>query len=96
MVFNCSGCGQCCKNLFLTKEVSEQFSESVQKLIDEFPYEIHNGVCEKLKNNKCSVYEDRPDICKVDEGYKYFKEEMSMEEWHSINYSICKTLQGGE
>jgi Fe-S-cluster containining protein len=96
MGFNCSGCGKCCQNLFLTEEVSSQFSKTVQKLISEFPYKIHNGTCEKLVDNKCSVYENRPVICKVDEGYKYFKEEMTLDEWHSRNYSICKTLQGGE
>lgn len=36
-----------------------------KQLIDEFPYVTHAGVCEKLVDNKCSVYEYRPTLCDI-------------------------------
>jgi Fe-S-cluster containining protein len=33
-----------------------------------FPYTIRqDGTCEKLTGNQCSVYEDRPLLCRVDD-----------------------------
>lgn len=56
--FPCNGCGACCRRIDL--KVFEANG------ID-FPFEVNNGRCEKLtEDNKCSVYESRPDICNID------------------------------
>lgn len=52
-MWKCDGCGSCCKN------------GSVKKLLPEF-WDEENQRCKMLdKNNRCSIYRDRPDICRV-------------------------------
>lgn len=47
-----------------------------------------------LKDNLCSIYEQRPILCRVDDAYnKYFKQRMSLEEYYNENYKICKLLK---
>lgn len=82
-MFNCSKCGECCRNL----NKSELYKE------------LHNGdgICKFLKGNLCSIYEKRPLLCNVDESYKiYFKDKMSLNEYYSLNYKVCKLLKEGE
>lgn len=58
--FPCTMCGACCKDLDLAY-INEGFN-----------HKVINGTCEHLKDNKCSIYADRPGICsieKVTEGY---------------------------
>lgn len=73
-------CGECCRNL------------------DKSPLyqDLHNGdgICKFLENNKCLIYEKRPLICRVDDGYEaFFKEEMSYEEYLQYNYKCCEILK---
>ena len=58
----------------------------------------HNGdyVCIHLKNNMCSIYEDRPDICRVKDKYREFKDVVSLDEWYSINEVACGSLAANE
>lgn len=82
-MFNCSKCGECCRNL----NKSELYKE------------LHNGdgICKFLNGNLCSIYEKRPLLCNVDESYKiYFKDKMSLNEYYSLNYEACKLLKKGE
>lgn len=59
------------------------------------------GLCCKAINckhltsdNKCSIYDTRPDICNVDKGYEmYFRHTMSKKEWYALNYQACNDLQ---
>lgn len=54
--FPCTQCGCCCKR---AKQVLDQGSIL-------FPYGYkEDGSCEMLIDNKCSVYENRPDICNI-------------------------------
>ena len=47
-----------------------------------------------LKDNLCSIYEQRPILCRIDDAYnKYFKQRMSLEEYYNENYKICKLLK---
>ena len=48
-----------------------------------------DGSCIYLKNDRCSIYEDRPDICKISEGYEAFKTEMTREEYYKTNAIRC-------
>ncbi len=49
--FPCIGCGACCKETDWLFEAG-------------FP--VENGVCAHLIDDKCSIYETRPDVCRVD------------------------------
>lgn len=53
-----------------------------------------DGTCRYLEGNLCSIYSQRPVLCRVDECYElYFKERYSLEEYYEMNYRICKKLQ---
>lgn len=54
--------------------------------------------CQHLtSDNKCSIYDTRPDICSVDKGYEmYFRHTMSKKEWYALNYQACNDLQTQE
>lgn len=59
--------------------------------------ELHdgNGICKYLVGNACSIYNDRPLLCKVDECYEeIFKNIISYNEFLDLNYNNCKKLQG--
>lgn len=75
-MFMCDKCGKCCRNL------------------DKSPIyeELHdgNGICKYLDGNLCSIYENRPLLCRVDESYnKFFKNTMTLEKYYKINYKFC-------
>ena len=53
-------------------------------------YDKGDGVCRYLENNLCSIYEDRPQICNVEEMYlSHFKELMTKNEFIYINLKSC-------
>ena len=73
-------CGECCRNLRL----SELYAE-----LDD-----GTGKCKYLDCNKCSIYNERPLLCRVDESYEaYFKNTMSKEDYYRLNYESCKELK---
>lgn len=81
-VFRCDKCGQCCRNL----KKSSLYNS------------LHNGdgVCRYLENNLCSIYEDRPLLCRVDESYKQiFSHLMTYEQYLKLNYDSCENLKLG-
>lgn len=80
MALNCEGCrAYCCR-----------VAGKIMKELDR-----GDGVCKFLtEDNKCSIYEDRPFICRVDEIYdKYFKSKYSREDFYIMNYNSCKQLK---
>lgn len=79
-MFKCNKCGKCCKNL----DKSEVYA-----FLDR-----GDGICKYLKDNLCSIYEDRPLMCRVDTSYEvYFRDTYPIEEYYKLNYEICKKLQ---
>lgn len=79
-MFKCNCCGQCCRNL----SKSELYSD----------LDRGDGVCKYLKGNVCSIYNERPLLCRVDESFKkYFKGFMSKEEYYELNYKACNILK---
>jgi len=59
-MFPCTKCGCCCKR-------GQDGLDLLLKNGIKFPYKMKaNGECEMLENNKCKVYETRPDICNID------------------------------
>lgn len=79
-MFQCNKCGQCCRNL----NKSDLYKE----------LDRGDGVCKYLKENQCSVYEDRPLLCRIDECYeKFFNKQYTLDEYYKLNYEVCKRLQ---
>lgn len=79
-MFECNCCGECCRNL----DKSDIYNELNRG----------DGVCKYLDGNVCSIYEDRPLMCRVDECYDiFFKEHYTKEEYYKLNYEVCKKLQ---
>ena len=82
-MFNCTCCGECCRNL----KKSEIYSE----------LDRGDGICKFLDGNKCSIYNERPLLCRVDECYElYFKDQYSLDEYYELNYQACRNLQKKE
>ncbi len=79
-MFKCTCCGECCRNL----DKSNFYKE----------LDIGDGTCKYLDGNKCSIYDERPLLCRIDKSYEvYFKEYYSREEYYELNYNVCKQLQ---
>jgi len=56
-----------------------------------------DGVCKYLIGNLCSIYNERPLFCRIDECYElYFKDTMSKEEYYRLNMEECKKLKKQE
>ncbi len=82
-MFNCDMCGLCCRNL----DKSEIYRE----------LDRGDGICKYLQGNRCSIYEDRPLLCRVDESYEYyFADKYTLEEYYALNYEVCKKLKEGK
>ena len=78
MEFLCSQCSACCRNI---KGLG-------------LPHN-GDGVCLNLdkQTNKCSIYEDRPEICRVDRMFEnHFKSKMSKKEFFILNTKACHEL----
>ncbi len=79
-MFECNKCGMCCRNL----------QNSV--LYDEL--NRGDGICRYLNGNLCSIYEERPLICRVDDFYNvYLKDEISLLDYYKLNYDACNMLK---
>ena len=79
MEFLCSQCGACCRNVSHLDLPQDK-----------------NGICDHLdqESNLCTIYDNRPDICRVDTLYEnYFKKfKMSKKEFYIRNTSVCHDL----
>lgn len=91
--FPCTGCSLCCRAIGVILAEQDLFKKLpvVVQAIKEFPYKANaEGVCEKLVDNRCSVYESRPLLCNIRElgllmGYP-------TEEWYRLNAETCNQL----
>ena len=80
MGFYCDKCGLCCRHV-----------DKVPQLVH---FALKNGVCKYFHNNLCSIYKNRPEICRVDFMYeKYFKDKMTIEEYYKLNEKGCNELK---
>jgi len=81
-MFPCTSCGLCCQNISTVVELKE--------------FDLGNGVCKHLDtlNNKCKIYETRPDICRIDKMYnmKYYKL-YKKNDFYIENAKVCNKLQ---
>lgn len=79
--FPCTQCGCCCKQVFRS-ELTAYLDKG-------------DGCCRYLaSDNTCSIYEDRPDICRVDLQYKvFFSSTMTWNNFIDLNVEACNFLQ---
>ena len=65
--FPCTECGLCCRHVgLILATIDQQDNPLLKELFKSFPYETDAfGACEKLIDNRCSIYEDRPLVCNV-------------------------------
>ncbi len=78
LTFICSACAACCKRA---------------GTIPGFPEPVDaQGVCLHLQaDGRCSIYEQRPLICRVDKLYKVlgYDQKMSLKDYYIYNNTIC-------
>jgi Fe-S-cluster containining protein len=89
--FPCSGCGACCKRV----DKLTSFSKGIGELYNvdlSFPFKFdETGRCEKLTDkNQCSVYEERPLICNIEELGKIFP--LSKQGFFDLNKTQCNKI----
>ncbi len=79
-MFQCDKCGACCRNVNLSPLYAE--------------LDRGDGVCRYLTGSLCSIYGERPLLCRVDESYQnFFVGRMSKEEYYRLNYEACDKLK---
>lgn len=81
MIFICDMCGLCCKHL-----------EEIPQLKE---FDSGNGRCIYLRDdNRCAIYENRPDICNVKKMYElYYKDLMDEDDYIKKNIEGCEELK---
>ena len=79
MEFNCSQCGACCKQAGLIGLPTKE-----------------DGSCKFLsEDNKCSIYDTRPDICNIKKMYEKRKKkgmDINYKEYCKISSEVCNDL----
>lgn len=90
--FPCTGCGGCCRLIGeLLSDPPGSDNPTFRHAIESFPYKTdENGVCEKLVNNSCSVYDDRPLLCNVTLMGTLLRK--NMKDWYSENIKYCNWI----
>ena len=75
--FLCSSCGACCMIAGKTGYLPDR----------------GDGACSFLdEENKCSIYEDRPDVCRVDVMHKINNPELSKKEYFIKSTKACHKI----
>ena len=53
-----------------------------------------NGICDYLIDGLCSIYETRPEYCRVDDSYHNWEHLMTIEQYYKANEEVCNKLKG--
>ena len=80
-MFPCNRCGACCRSIKHVPELKD--------------YDRGDGACKYLvgepgQEHTCSIYETRPDVCRVDKSKPIL---MSTAEWYRANLEACTKLR---
>lgn len=79
-MFDCDKCGACCRHL---KGVELYAS-----------LDRGDGICKYMSYNLCSIYDERPLQCRVDECYDlFFRDHISRDEYYRLNKEMCNQLK---
>ncbi|MES1954166.1 hypothetical protein SAHY_06278 [Salinisphaera hydrothermalis EPR70] len=81
MTFPCTRCGLCCHKLGNSDALAE--------------LDRGDGVCIYYEPSiGCTVYDERPLVCRIDEGYDAFASDlMSLQRYYRHNAEVCNQLQ---
>ena len=82
MEFLCSSCGACCR---LAGLIADKY---------DLPLKKDGMTCAHLVDNRCSIYNDRPDCCRVDKGVK--DSGLTKKEYYVETTKICNKLIDNE
>jgi len=81
-MFPCTKCGLCCQHI-----------SGIEELKD---FDLGNGICKYFNNidNICSIYDTRPDICRIDKMYEIkYKNFFTKNDFYIENAKVCNELQ---
>lgn len=84
--FSCCCCGACCRSLYMIPDLENTELSG---------FCGPDGVCIYLDKNTnlCTIYEDRPLLCRVDDQYDLlFRDKMTRSEYYKLQHEICKIL----
>lgn len=76
--FPCDACGECCRQIDKVEGLKHLQTD---------------GVCKYLVNNKCSIYNSRPDLCRYEKVYELFKYKYSTDEFYELSVHYCEELK---
>lgn len=79
--FPCTQCGLCCQHVHLADETQ--------------PLDRGDGTCKHYSDadKSCTIYTDRPDICRVDRQYElHYADQCSWSEFVDLNLQVCNLL----
>ena len=78
--FPCYGCGMCCRMVDVAEETR--------------PLDRGDGICKHLDTdtNRCTIYEKRPDICRVDKQYELHGKDKTWPEFIELTLEACDLL----
>lgn len=77
--FPCFQCGECCRHINLIPQLAQ--------------FDRGDGICIHLAGNLCDIYEERPEICRVDVMYKkYYSKKYSRKAFYQLNIDICRKI----
>jgi len=79
MNFICSSCGACCRSA--GKMEGAKYGLPIKS----------DGSCANLVGNLCSIYEDRPDICRVDK-MMFNENKLSRKDYYKKASENCNVL----
>ncbi|MFR5081293.1 MAG: YkgJ family cysteine cluster protein [Anaerobutyricum hallii] len=55
-----------------------------------------DGTCKYLQGNLCTIYTERPLLCRIDECYeKFFKDQMTLEQYYKVIMKCAKKSDDG-
>lgn len=78
--FDCEACGECCRHTHLVSELVEL-------------YDYEKGACQYLDGDKCTIYDDRPDVCNYRKLYSKLSKYYSPEEYYQISIRFCEEIK---
>jgi Fe-S-cluster containining protein len=81
MSFECDKCGACCRCAAAISKIPE--------------LDRGDGTCRYLSDdNTCSIYDERPLICRVDATYEqFYSDTCSRDEYYRVTHECCKLLK---
>lgn len=79
--FPCTACGKCCRQVHKSEETA---------FLDR-----GDGICRHfdIQTNLCTIYHDRPLVCRVEDYYKaHLSEKYTWEDFVRLNLEWCERL----